>query len=69
VPHWGLYAIGKDKVIVLSHVAALLIFAIVTWLSSSAFGPYAVLIGVNMSFGTILAIKAVAYLRLTAAQT
>ena len=66
VPHWGLYSIGKDKVIVLSHVAALMVFAIITWLSSDAFGPYAVLIGVNVAFGTILAVKAVAYLRLTA---
>ncbi len=65
VPHWGLYAIGKDKVIVLSHVAALMAFVVVTWLSSDAFGPYAVLIGVNTAFGTILAGKAVAYLHFT----
>lgn len=65
VPHWGLYALGKDRVIVLSHVAAFMAFIIVTWISSDAFGPYAVLIGVNVAFGTILALKAVAYLRLT----
>lgn len=65
VVHWGLYAIGKDTIIVLSHVLGLIGFVIATWASSDKFGPYAVLIGLNVAFGSILILKAVAYLRLT----
>ncbi|MBL1436920.1 MAG: hypothetical protein COB08_012090 [Rhodobacteraceae bacterium] len=65
VAHWGLYAIAKDKVIVISHIVALIGFVMVTWMGSDNFGPLAVLIGLNAAFGSILIIKGVAYFRLT----
>lgn len=63
VLHWGLYAAGKDKAIVISHVAAIIAFVTVTWMASEKFGPYAVLIGLNSAFSMILLLKTIAYRR------
>ncbi len=62
VPHWGLYALGKDKIIIISHMLALLAFVGVTWATSDRFGPYAVLVGLNSAFSLILLLKAIAYM-------
>ena len=65
VPHYALYACGADKPIIYSHIAALIGFAVVTWLSSDAIGTTAILIGLNTSFLIILFWKGFAYLWLT----
>jgi O-antigen/teichoic acid export membrane protein len=61
VPHYGLYAQGQDKPIIYSHLTALLVFCVGTWLFSSHFGSVAVLFGLNLSFGTVLIWKGLAY--------
>lgn len=61
VPHYALYAQGQDKAIVYSHVAALGVFLLSTWLTSAHFSTMAILIGLNLSFLLILIWKSVAY--------
>lgn len=63
VPHYGLYAQGQDKHIIISHIASLFFFLMNTWLLSDRFGPMAVLMGLNLSFALILAWKSLAYLK------
>lgn len=61
VPHFGLYAQGRDKPIIYSHGASLVFFVASTWLLSDRFGPLAVLLGVNLAFALILIWKSLAY--------
>jgi len=64
VPHYDLYARGKDKPIIHSHMAALVVFVGTTVILSSTHGTQAVLIGLNAAFGSILAWKSTAYVLL-----
>lgn len=64
VPHYALYARGHDRPIVHSHIAALIVFVLVTWAFSGHFSATAVPIGLNFSFVVILVWKAVAYMQL-----
>jgi O-antigen/teichoic acid export membrane protein len=64
VPHYALYARGVDKPIIHSHLAALLVFALVTWLFSHVYGAFSVPIGLNFAFLSIFLWKAVVYLTL-----
>lgn len=64
VPHYALYARGSDKPIIYSHIAALIGFTVVTWLSSGAFGTAAILLGLNTAFIVVFLWKGLAYLEL-----
>lgn len=64
VPHYALYARGHDRPIIHSHVAALVVFVLVTWIFSSRFSAMAVPIGLNCSFAVILAWKGFSYVQL-----
>ncbi|MBC7180623.1 MAG: hypothetical protein H5U14_11140 [Roseovarius sp.] len=62
IPHYGLYARGRDKPIILSHLAALGAFVAATWLLSASHAALAVPIGLNVAFVVILIWKTAAYL-------
>lgn len=62
VPHYALYARGVDRPIIYSHVAALPIFVLSTWLFSGAYAVLAVPVGLIIAFTLILTWKTVAYL-------
>lgn len=61
VPHYALYARGVDKPIVYSHIVALITFFGVTALSVGVFGAFAVPVGLNAAFTSILLWKSIAY--------
>jgi O-antigen/teichoic acid export membrane protein len=69
VPHYALYARGADKPIIYSHVAALLVFVLVTWLFSLSYSALAVPIGLNAVFISVLIWKFTAYLMLIYRET
>jgi len=62
IPHYGLYARGHDRPIILSHLAALGTFVVVTWPLSASHAALAVPIGLNLAFLVILTWKSTAYL-------
>ena len=64
VPHYVLYAYSRDRPIVLSHLAALPVFLLSTWLASLFHPLLAVPIGLGVSFTLILVWKAIACWRL-----
>ncbi len=64
VPHYALYARGHDRPIIHSHIAALIIFVLVTCALSTHFSTMAVPIGLNFSFAIILVWKGIAYMQL-----
>lgn len=64
VPHYALYACDVDKPIIQSHIAALLVFVLVTATFSQWLGYQAVFLGLNAAFACILLWKAVSYFRL-----
>ena len=64
VPHCALYARGYDRPIIYSHIAALIVFLLATWVFSMHFSAMAVPIGLNFSFAVILFWKGIAYMRL-----
>ena len=68
IPHFALYAQGHDKPIIYSHVAALIVFVVATWVLSHHFSTLAVPIGLNFSFAFIFLWKTIAYLRLNKAE-
>ena len=61
VPHYAMYARGKDMPIIFSHILAIIFFAIVTWFVSKTNPVLAVPIGLNFSFGLMLIWKVIAY--------
>ncbi len=65
VPHYALYAQGKDRPIIFSHVASLVVFVIATWLFSMYWSQLAVPLGLCVAFFMILLWKSIAFLRLT----
>lgn len=64
VPHYALYARGADRVIIFSHVTALPIFVILTWLISRSHAELAVPVAMSMTFAFVLAWKATVYWRI-----
>lgn len=64
VPHFALYAQGKDKPIIHSHIAALIVFVAVTSIFSAKLNIQAVFLGLNIAFGCMLLWKSIAYLLL-----
>lgn len=67
IPHYGLYAQGKDRPIVRSHVAGFIIFMVVTWLCGKVVPELAVPVGLCSAFIVILLWKFAAYWRTTPA--
>lgn len=65
VPHYALYAQRLDRVIIQSHIMALLFFVLVTWSLVSTWPTLAVPIGLCVAFSLVLVWKVVAYIRLT----
>lgn len=65
VPHYALYAQGKDKTIIFSHFLSLIAFVVTTWLATRAYGKLAVPIGLNAAFAVILIFKLTVYLAVT----
>lgn len=61
VPHFALYAREFDQGIIISHIAAVPAFGIITLLLSSQYDTLAVPMGLNAAFITILAIKTYTY--------
>lgn len=61
VPHYGLYAQGIDKPIIISHVAALPAFFMGTAVASGFFSTLAIPIGLNVAFLLVLCWKTTAY--------
>lgn len=62
VPHYALYARGKDRVIVYSHIFSLFIFCLATWYFSFQYSAFSVVIGLNMAFFAIFIWKLYAYI-------
>ncbi|MBJ2348606.1 MULTISPECIES: lipopolysaccharide biosynthesis protein [Pseudomonas] len=67
VPHYGLYAQGRDRPIIHSHIASLLIFVLATWIFAQYRPQLAVPLGLCISFFFILCWKAWSFHRLTPA--
>ncbi|WP_299364851.1 oligosaccharide flippase family protein [uncultured Paracoccus sp.] len=63
VPHYALYASGRDRPIIQSHLAALPAFLFLGWILGGSVPNLAVPIALAMSFALILVWKTVAYLR------
>lgn len=61
VPHYGLYAAGHDRPIIVSHIVAFLIFALATLLLRQATPILAVPIALSVAFLFILVAKSLAY--------
>lgn len=62
VPHYGLYAYGKDQKILESHLLGAVVFGVATWLLSHSLSALAVPIGLTLSFLSILFWKARGYM-------
>ncbi|GAD64255.1 lipopolysaccharide biosynthesis protein [Aquipseudomonas alcaligenes] len=63
VPHYGLYAQGRDHPIIYSHVVSLVVFVGVTWFISLYWAHLAVPVGLCIAFFSVLVWKSFAYLR------
>lgn len=64
VPHIALYAGGFDKAIIYSHINALLVFVLATWQISGHYADFSVLIGLCLSFLSILIWNSIAYVQM-----
>lgn len=64
VPHYALYALGRDGPIIASHLAALPVFIITTLALTQVSRPYAVPIGVLVAMLVVLLWKSAAYLKI-----
>ncbi len=62
IPHYGLYAMGLDRIIVFSHTSGAMVFIGTTWALSSQWPQIAVLLGLIAAFGYISVIKAIAFI-------
>ncbi|MBW0146821.1 lipopolysaccharide biosynthesis protein [Marinobacter arenosus] len=65
IPHYGLYAQGNDKPLVVSHIAGLIVFVLTTALSTLFSGELAVPLGLIAASGFILFWKTLQFFRLT----
>jgi O-antigen/teichoic acid export membrane protein len=61
IPHYWLYAQGKDRAIILSHLLGFFIFLLSTWLLSQFISYLAVPVSLCAAFLTILVFKALAF--------
>ena len=61
IPHYALYADGRDKVIILSHILALFVFLGAVFLLKSTSLALAVPQGLFIAFLFILIFKSIAY--------
>jgi O-antigen/teichoic acid export membrane protein len=68
VPHYALYAQGRDRPIIQSHLLGLFVFFIVTALLASVVDGFAVPVGLCAAFAFILCWKALSFYRLTPAR-
>ncbi|GAB5351848.1 lipopolysaccharide biosynthesis protein [Qipengyuania sp. 483] len=64
VPHYALYAMGRDRPIIASHVAGLMVFVMGTLALTHVSRPYAVPMGVLLAMLVVLFWKSVAYLKI-----
>jgi len=62
-PHYGLYALGRDRDIIAGHLIALIIFAVTTWCAAHISTSNAVPVGVLVAMTSVLVWKTAAYLR------
>lgn len=60
-PHYALYAQDRDRIIIGSHIAAMVVFAIAVWLLAQILPALAVPLGLVIFFTVILVIKVAAY--------
>ncbi|MCJ1879734.1 lipopolysaccharide biosynthesis protein [Pseudomonas nitroreducens] len=65
IPHYCLYAQGKDRAIILSHIIGCPVFLLSTWVLSSIFSYMAVSISLCIAFLIILIIKTLSFYLLT----
>lgn len=65
VPHFALYAQGRDKPIIYSYIASLVFFVLTTWLFSQWKDYLAVPLGLCAAFALVLFWKTLAFYRLT----
>lgn len=65
IPHYALYAQGKDRPIIYSHIVGLGFFIPTTWLFSEQWPDIAIPLGLCVAFLVILLWKLQAYFRLT----
>lgn len=68
VPHYALYARGRDRPIIWSHIAALPAFALSTWAISQIDPVLAVPASLVTAFGLILAWKTLAYWKIISSE-
>ena len=61
VPHYALYASGKDRLIIISHILALPVFGVAVFVLKNKYGYLAVPQGLVIAFLFILIWKALAY--------
>ncbi|MFA7439929.1 MAG: oligosaccharide flippase family protein [Sphingomonadaceae bacterium] len=65
VPHYALYSHGQDKPVIYSHIAALPVFALSTWIISKSAPILAVPAGIVIAFLMILTWKTLAWRRIS----
>jgi O-antigen/teichoic acid export membrane protein len=61
VPHYALYALKRDNLIILSHFGSLPVFCVTTYIFSSEYSGFAVIIGLNAAFAAVLFLNAYSY--------
>ena len=62
VPHYALYAQGRDRPIIVSHLAGMVTFIVVTFLAGYMVPQIAVPLGMASAFGVILLWKGICFL-------
>lgn len=67
IPHYGLYAQGRDRPIIYSHIASLIIFILATWIFAQYWPHLAVPLGLCVSFLCVLCWKSWSFRSLTPA--
>jgi O-antigen/teichoic acid export membrane protein len=67
IPHYGLYAQGRDRPIIYSHVVSLIVFILATWSFAQHWPHLAVPLGLCVSFFCVLCWKSWSFHRLTPA--
>ncbi|WP_271044163.1 lipopolysaccharide biosynthesis protein [Pseudomonas sp. VB3] len=65
IPHYGLYAQGRDRPIIYSHIASLIVFILSTWIFAHFWPRLAVPLGLCVSFFCVLCWKSWSFSRLT----
>ena len=67
IPHYGLYAQGRDRPIIHSHIASFIVFTLAVWCFAQYWPQLAVPLGLCVSFFFILGWKSWSFYRLTPA--